>query len=411
MASQPTNSSLADRYAQMSRISEMLDSLIGLDTPTPSATFTTGPNRGLPVSAMPPSVTPVTQKSGPRRVSKVTAETARARAGRTARPAADQPVGPPKPKQAAPTMPVAKQPRPGPRPAPYDTRTSNATGPLRTSRDEKDFLARSYDILRDWQIRSGWWDPNSPRRIQQQLSDEAERSNYQAGKFKWGMTPEEIEAREAVRGPSRIAYEHAEDLSPVDTASSHYLEATRGYNSQMDDIRRRALSNIAKIGNEREAQFAKLQKDIGVAPRTPEQRAADESAFRERTRELLSPEHAQRLEDSIAADRKQGQKDLEARLWKNDFDSAIAQDSNKRMFDEMRRPFYVSDEDRARAIKELGLKPGYAGRMTTKFERGEAEYPSGIYLDPGFPSLSEAYGRFMNLPDMANISYYLPPNY
>lgn len=122
MASQPTNSSLADRYAQMSRISEMLDSLIGLDTSTPSGTFTTGPNRGLPVAAMPPSVTPFRQKSGPRRVSKVTAEAARARAGRTARPAADQPVGPPKPKQAAPTKPVAKQPRPGPRPALYSTR-------------------------------------------------------------------------------------------------------------------------------------------------------------------------------------------------------------------------------------------------------------------------------------------------
>jgi len=167
----------------------------------------------------------------------------------------------------------------------------------------------------------------------------------------------------------------------------------------MDDIRERALSNIAKIGNERESQFAQ------------QQRAADEAAFQERTRELLSPERAQRLEDSIAADRKQGQKDLQARLWKNDFDSAIAQDSNKRMFDEMRRPFYVSDEERARAIKELGYKRDYAGRMTNKFDRGESEYPSGIYLDPGFPSLSEAYGRFMNLPDMANISYYLPPNY
>ena len=217
------------------------------------------------------------------------------------------------------------------------------------------------------------------------------------------MTPEEIEARKAVRGASRIAVQHAEDLSPVDVASSHYLEATRGYNRKMDDIRERALSNIAKIGNERESQFAQLQKDIGVAPRSPEQRAADEAAFQERTRELLSPERAQRLEDSIAADREQGQKDLQARLWKNDFDSAIAQDSNKRMFDEMRRPFYVSDEERARAIKELGLKRDYAGRMTNKYERGEAEYPSGIYLDPGFPSLSEAFGRFMNLPAMEGI--------
>lgn len=213
------------------------------------------------------------------------------------------------------------------------------------------------------------------------------------------MTPEEIEAREAVRGPSRIAYEHAEDLSPVDTASSHYLEATRGYNSQMDDIRERALSNIAKIGNERESQFAQ------------QQRAADEAAFQERTRELLSPERAQRLEDSIAADRKQGQIELEARLRKNKLDSVIAGSLNEGLAHELRIPFYVSDEDRARAIKELGLKPGYGGRMSTKFERGEAEYPSGIYLDPGFPSLSEAYGRFMNLPDMANISYYLPPNY
>lgn len=406
MAYQPTNSSLADRYAQMSRISEMLDSLIGLDTPTPSATFTTGPNRGLPVSAMPPSVTPFRQKSGPRRVSKVTAETARARADRAARPAkmaerfarnAPKPPALLAREEPAPTK--AKPAATGPRPAPYDTRTSNATGPLRTSRDEKDFLARSYDILKDWQIRSGLWDPNSPRRIQQQLSDEAERSNYQAGKFKWGMTPEEIEAREAVRGPSRIAYEHAEDLSPVDTASSHYLEATRGYNRRMDDIRERALSNIAKIGNERESQFAQ------------QQRAADEAAFQERTRELLSPERAQRLEDSIAADRKQGQIELEARLRKNKLDSVIAGSLNEGLAHELRIPFYVSDEDRARAIKELGLKPGYAGRMTTKFDRGEAEYPSGIYLDPGFPSLSEAYGRFMNLPDMANISYYLPPNY
>lgn len=167
MASQPTNSSLADRYAQMSRISEMLDSLIGLDTATPSGTFTTGPNRGLPVAAMPPSATPFRQKSGPRRVSKVTAETARARADREARPAkqaerfarnapkppallarADQTSSGPSQLYGDPPMfprgmtpeqlekymqesrgrlsksdtSPPKQPRPGPRPAPYSTR-------------------------------------------------------------------------------------------------------------------------------------------------------------------------------------------------------------------------------------------------------------------------------------------------
>lgn len=378
MASQPTNSSLADRYAQMSRISEMLDSLIGLDTPTPSATFTTGPNRGLPVSAMPPSVTPFRQKSAPRRVSKVTAETARARAGRTARPAVDQPVGPPKPKQAAPTKPVAKQPRPGPRPAPYTTRGG---------------------------LGSPQVGPSLSQEGLEKLKDEADRANYRAGKFKWGMTPEELETYRRTQAQKERADWENKNIAPIQMSLNTlaYENSPEKYNERMSAIRERALSNIAKIGNERESQFAQLQKDIGVAPRTPEQRAADEAAFRERTRELLSPEHAQRLEDSIAADRKQGQKDLQARLWKNDFDSAIAQDSNKRMFDEMRRPFYVSDEERARAIKKLGLKRDYAGRMTNKYERGEAEYPSGIYLDPGFPSLSEAFGRFMNLPAMEGI--------
>lgn len=129
MASQPTNSSLADRYAQMSRISEMLDSLLGLDTATPSGTFTTGPNRGLPVAAMPPSATPFRQKSGPRRVSKVTAETARARADRAARPAkmaerfarnAPKPPALLAREEPAPTK--AKPAATGPRPAPYSTR-------------------------------------------------------------------------------------------------------------------------------------------------------------------------------------------------------------------------------------------------------------------------------------------------
>ena len=127
MASQPTNSSLADRYAQMSRISEMLDSLIGLDTATPSGTFTTGPNRGLPVAAMPPSATPFRQKSGPRRVSKVTAETARARADREARPAKQAERfarNAPKPPAllARDEQPAAKA-KPSARLAPYSTRS------------------------------------------------------------------------------------------------------------------------------------------------------------------------------------------------------------------------------------------------------------------------------------------------
>ena len=129
MASQPTNSSLADRYAQMSRISEMLDSLIGLDTATPSGTFTTGPNRGLPVAAMPPSATPFRQKSGPRRVSKVTAETARARAERAGRPAKlaerfarNAPKPPSLLAREEPTPTTAKPAAKGPRPAPYSTR-------------------------------------------------------------------------------------------------------------------------------------------------------------------------------------------------------------------------------------------------------------------------------------------------
>ena len=129
MASQPTNSSLADRYAQMSRISEMLDSLLGLDTATPSGTFTTGPNRGLPVAAMPPSATPFRQKSGPRRVSKVTAETARARTERAGRPAKlaerfarNAPKPPALLARAEPAPTKAKPAAPGPRPAPYSTR-------------------------------------------------------------------------------------------------------------------------------------------------------------------------------------------------------------------------------------------------------------------------------------------------
>lgn len=129
MASQPTNSSLADRYAQMSRISEMLDSLLGLDTATPSGTFTTGPNRGLPVAAMPPSATPFRQKSGPRRVSKVTAETARARTERAGRPAKlaerfarNAPKPPSLLAREEPTPTKAKPAAKGPRPAPYSTR-------------------------------------------------------------------------------------------------------------------------------------------------------------------------------------------------------------------------------------------------------------------------------------------------
>lgn len=125
MASQPTNSSLADRYAQMSRISEMLDSLLGLDTATPSGTFTTGPNRGLPVAAMPPSATPFRQKSGPRRVSKVTSETRGARTARAERPAKlaerfarNAPKPPALLARNEPAAPKAK----GPRPLPYSTR-------------------------------------------------------------------------------------------------------------------------------------------------------------------------------------------------------------------------------------------------------------------------------------------------
>jgi hypothetical protein len=45
----------------------------------PSAVFTSGPNKGLPVSALPPSVTPFRQRGNVRRTSKVTLESAEAR--------------------------------------------------------------------------------------------------------------------------------------------------------------------------------------------------------------------------------------------------------------------------------------------------------------------------------------------
>lgn len=131
MASNPPTSTLADRYQeQMARISSILDELLGINTsatPTPSATFTSGPNRGLPVAAMPPSATPFRQKSGPRRSSKVTSETRAARTARAERPAklAERFArNAPKPPAllARDTQPTAKT-KPSARLAPYSTRS------------------------------------------------------------------------------------------------------------------------------------------------------------------------------------------------------------------------------------------------------------------------------------------------
>ena len=176
MASTPSPSTPDSKYDITSRISKLLEKYFA-NQPTgtqPSAVFTSGPNVGLPVSAMPPSATPFRQKSGPRRISKVTAETARARAERAARPAkqaerfarnAPKPPsllaradptssGPSQLYRDPPMFPrgmtpeqlekylqesrarlsksdtsPSKQPRPGPRPAPYSTRKSKPAAP------------------------------------------------------------------------------------------------------------------------------------------------------------------------------------------------------------------------------------------------------------------------------------------
>ena len=138
MASTPSPSTPGSKYDVTSRISELLDQYFASmpSVSAPSAVFTSGPNTGLPVAAMPPSATPFRQKSGPRRVSKVTAETARARAEREARPAKQAERfarNAPKPpsllarEEPAPTK--AKPAAKGPRPAPYSTRKSKPAAP------------------------------------------------------------------------------------------------------------------------------------------------------------------------------------------------------------------------------------------------------------------------------------------
>lgn len=138
MASTPSPSTPGSKYDVTSRISELLDQYFASmpSVSAPSAVFTSGPNTGLPVAAMPPSATPFRQKSGPRRVSKVTAETARARADREARPAKQAERfarNAPKPpsllarEEPAPTK--AKPAAKGPRPAPYSTRKSKPAAP------------------------------------------------------------------------------------------------------------------------------------------------------------------------------------------------------------------------------------------------------------------------------------------
>lgn len=136
MASTPSPSTPGSKYDVTSRISELLDKYFSSMPPVsaPSAVFTSGPNQGLPVAAMPPSATPFRQKSGPRRVSKVTAETARARSERAGRPAKlaerfarNAPKPPSLLAREEPVPTKAKPAAKGPRPAPYSTRKSKVS--------------------------------------------------------------------------------------------------------------------------------------------------------------------------------------------------------------------------------------------------------------------------------------------
>jgi len=87
MASDPSKSTTSSKYDVNSQIAALLDKYFTSPTSSarPSAVFTSGPNKGLPVSALPPSVTPFSQRGNVRRISKVTEETLRARRQREAR--------------------------------------------------------------------------------------------------------------------------------------------------------------------------------------------------------------------------------------------------------------------------------------------------------------------------------------
>ncbi len=87
MASDSSKSTPASKYDVNSQIAALLEKYFTSPTSStrPSAVFTSGPNKGLPVSALPPSVTPFRQRGNVQRTSKVSAETARARQQREAR--------------------------------------------------------------------------------------------------------------------------------------------------------------------------------------------------------------------------------------------------------------------------------------------------------------------------------------
>lgn len=89
MASDPSKSTTSSKYDVNSQIAALLEKYFSSPTSStrPSAVFTSGPNKGLPVSALPPSVTPFRQPGNVRRTSKVSAETARSRQQREARTA------------------------------------------------------------------------------------------------------------------------------------------------------------------------------------------------------------------------------------------------------------------------------------------------------------------------------------
>ncbi len=87
MASDLSKSTTSSKYDVNSQIAALLEKYFTSPTSStrPSAVFTSGPNKGLPVSALPPSVTPFSQRGNVRRISKVTEETNRARRQREAR--------------------------------------------------------------------------------------------------------------------------------------------------------------------------------------------------------------------------------------------------------------------------------------------------------------------------------------
>lgn len=81
MASDPSKSTTSSKYDVNSQIAALLEKYFTSPTSStrPSAVFTSGPNKGLPVSALPPSVTPFSQRGNVRRTSKVTLESLEAR--------------------------------------------------------------------------------------------------------------------------------------------------------------------------------------------------------------------------------------------------------------------------------------------------------------------------------------------